>query len=60
MHLWTLGGERPILTVHLVLDHSESAATVLRQATVLLRERFQIVHATLQVEPPDFNIVQQF
>jgi len=56
LHLWTLGGQSPLLTAHLVLDHTENAADVLRSATAALRERFAIEHATLQVEPPDFNI----
>ncbi len=57
LHLWSLGGHHPILTAHLVHDHSLSQAKILRLATETLRERFQIVHATLQIEPPDFNIV---
>jgi cobalt-zinc-cadmium efflux system protein len=56
LHLWSLGGYRPILSAHLVLDHTETAATVLRTAVATLKERFEIDHATLQVEPPDFNI----
>jgi cobalt-zinc-cadmium efflux system protein len=58
LHLWSLGGDRPLLTAHLVLDHSRSGRDVLREATDLLRERFDITHVTLQVEPPDFNVVQ--
>jgi cobalt-zinc-cadmium efflux system protein len=56
LHLWSLGGDTPLLTAHLVLDHTVPAAGVLRDATDQLRERFQITHATLQVEPPDFNV----
>jgi hypothetical protein len=33
---------------------------VLRRATQTLNERFGIEHATVQVEPPDYNIVLQF
>ena len=57
LHLWSLGGRTPLLTAHLVLDHSAPAEAVLRQATRMLRERFEITHSTLQVEPPDYNIV---
>jgi cobalt-zinc-cadmium efflux system protein len=57
LHLWSLGGRVPLLTAHLVTDHSTAPATVLRDATRLLRERYGIEHVTLQVEPPDFNIV---
>jgi cobalt-zinc-cadmium efflux system protein len=57
LHLWSLGGGSPLLTAHLVLDHSEPAEHVLRRATELLAGRFGITHATLQLEPPDYNIV---
>jgi cobalt-zinc-cadmium efflux system protein len=56
LHLWSLGGESPLLTAHLVLDHSRAAPEVLRAATAALRERFGIDHATLQLEPLDFNV----
>lgn len=59
LHLWSLAGGAPLLTAHLVVDHSVPAAQVLRSATAALRERFGITHATLQVEPPDFNIVDE-
>jgi cobalt-zinc-cadmium efflux system protein len=58
LHLWSLGGDSPLLTAHLVLDHSRPAADVLREATAALRERYGITHSTLQTEPPDFNIIQ--
>lgn len=59
LHLWSLGGESPLLTAHLVLDHSRPAPDVLRAATAALRERFEIDHATLQLEPVDFNVTVQ-
>ncbi len=59
LHLWSLGGDNPLLTAHLVLDHSRDGSSVLREATELLRRKFGIRHATLQVEPPDFNIVDR-
>ena len=58
LHLWSLGGDSPLLTAHLVLDHSLSSASVLRTATTMLEERFGIGHVTLQMEPPDFNVIQ--
>ena len=57
LHLWSLGGSSPMLTAHLVLNHSTEASVVLRRATEAVREEFGITHTTLQVEPPDFNIV---
>jgi cobalt-zinc-cadmium efflux system protein len=55
--VWSLAGGTPLLTAHLVVDHSVTAIEVLRQAGRTLRERFGVTHATLQVEPPDYNIV---
>ncbi len=57
LHVWSLGGGVPLLTAHLVVDHGVVQAEVLREASRRLRGRFGIAHATLQVEPPDFNIV---
>jgi cobalt-zinc-cadmium efflux system protein len=57
LHLWSLGGGSPLLSAHLVLDHSLPADRVLREATATLAGRFGVTHCTLQLEPPDFNIV---
>ncbi len=57
LHLWSLSGGRPLLTAHLVVDHSVSSGQVLREATRAVEEKFGIVHSTIQVEPPDFNII---
>ncbi len=57
LHLWSLSGGSPLLTAHLVIDHSVAPADVLRRAVRGLKRRFGIEHATLQLEPPDFNIV---
>jgi len=58
LHLWSLGGDTPLLTAHLVLDGSLPSERVLRRATRLLRERFDIDHATLQLDPPDYNVIE--
>lgn len=57
LHLWTLGGGRTVLTAHLVTDHAEPHGRLLRRATKMLASRFDITHTTLQLEPPDYNIV---
>jgi cobalt-zinc-cadmium efflux system protein len=59
LHLWSLGGESPLLTAHLVLDHSVPGDTVLRDATAALQRDYGIAHTTLQLEPPDYNIIQE-
>lgn len=56
LHLWSLAGGAPLLTAHLVLDHSCPPIEVLREATRVLAARFSITHLTLQIEPPDYNI----
>ncbi len=56
LHLWSLGGNAPLLTAHIVLDLSVKAHEVLRAATVELARLYGIDHVTLQIEPPDFNI----
>ncbi|GAA1507029.1 cation diffusion facilitator family transporter [Nocardioides humi] len=50
LHAWTLTSGMHVATAHLVLVEGADGAGVLRDGQVLLRERFQIEHATLQVE----------
>jgi len=57
LHLWSLGGDSPLLTAHLVLDASLPPDRVLRAATATRRERFDIRHSTLQLDPPDYNLL---
>ncbi|MFQ6170873.1 cation diffusion facilitator family transporter [Oryzobacter sp. R7] len=52
LHVWTLTSGMNVATVHLVADERASSA-VLALATELLRERFGIAHATIQVESRD-------
>ena len=57
LHLWSLGGRAPLLTAHLVVDLSVRGHDVLRTATSELRLLYGIEHVTIQIEPPDFNIL---
>jgi cobalt-zinc-cadmium efflux system protein len=59
LHLWSLAGERPLLSAHLVADGSLDVADILRAATRTLVQRFGITHATLQVEPPELETAQE-
>ncbi|WP_392543834.1 cation diffusion facilitator family transporter [Oryzobacter telluris] len=52
LHVWTLTSGMNVATVHLVAG-GEAAADVLAVSTELLRERFGIAHATIQVESRD-------
>lgn len=56
LHLWSLGGNAPLLSAHLVVDLTVRAHDVLRTATAELAALYGIEHVTLQIEPPDFNI----
>jgi cobalt-zinc-cadmium efflux system protein len=56
LHVWSLAGGSPLLTAHVVVDHSIPAYRVLRAASAALERRFGIIHATIQIEPPDYNI----
>ena len=50
LHVWTLTSGMDVATAHLVASRSASSAEVLEAASRMLRERFHIAHATLQVE----------
>ncbi|WP_404348828.1 cation diffusion facilitator family transporter [Phycicoccus jejuensis] len=50
LHLWTLTSGMDVATAHLVSD--EAGEAVLERAAGVLRERFGIAHATVQVESP--------
>ena len=51
LHVWALASMETALTAHLVLHGSAGSHDgLLREAALLLRERFGIAHVTLQVE----------
>jgi cobalt-zinc-cadmium efflux system protein len=51
LHLWTLTSGMNVATAHLMTAPDVDAHTVLDQARSLMRTRFGVEHATLQVEP---------
>ena len=51
LHVWTLTSEMDVASAHLVTRVDTDAHAVLDQARVVLRDRYAIAHATLQVEP---------
>jgi cobalt-zinc-cadmium efflux system protein len=53
LHLWTLTSGMPVATAHLVTDDQVDTHGVLDAATELLRDRYALEHATLQVESAD-------
>ncbi|GAA3511030.1 cation diffusion facilitator family transporter [Georgenia daeguensis] len=53
LHLWTLTSGMNVATAHLVAADGADQAAVLVAARDVLRDRYGIEHATLQVEPAD-------
>jgi len=53
LHVWTLTSEMDVASAHLMVAVGTDAHGVLDQARLVLRERYRIDHATLQIEPDD-------
>ncbi len=51
LHVWTLTSDMDVATVHLMTGAGIDPHPVLDAARSLLRDRYRIEHATLQVEP---------
>jgi cobalt-zinc-cadmium efflux system protein len=52
VHVWSLTSEMEVASAHLAVAHDEDSQRVLHEARRLLRERFGVDHATVQVEVP--------
>jgi len=50
LHVWSLTDERPMMTLHAVIDESANQDSVLAAIQKRLSERFGVVHATVQLE----------
>lgn len=53
LHVWTLTSGMEVVSAHLSCQPDAAPGPVLTAAQTLLAERYQIEHATLQVEPGD-------
>lgn len=53
VHVWQLAGGRRLATLHARLREDADAHAALAQVQAILREKFQIVHATVQIERRD-------
>lgn len=51
LHVWTLTSEMEVASLHLMTNEQADPHVVLDEAETLLRERYHIGHATLQIEP---------
>ena len=55
LHVWTLTSDMDVASVHLMVRTATDHHQVLDEARDVLRERYGIGHATLQVEPEDHH-----
>jgi cobalt-zinc-cadmium efflux system protein len=55
LHVWTVGSGMVSLSGHVVASDGFADGSLLRSVSGLLAQRFQIEHATIQVEPQDFE-----
>jgi cobalt-zinc-cadmium efflux system protein len=53
VHAWLVGPQETLLTMHASVSAAADHAIVLKDAKVLLAERFGITHATIQIEVED-------
>ena len=53
VHAWLVGPQETLLTMHASVSAAADHALVLKDAKVLLAERFGITHATIQIEVED-------
>jgi cobalt-zinc-cadmium efflux system protein len=51
LHAWTLTSDMEVLSAHLMVATGTDQHSVLDQARTLLRDRYRVAHATLQIEP---------
>jgi cobalt-zinc-cadmium efflux system protein len=55
LHVWTIASGRVSLTGHVVAKEGQGHVALLREISQMLHRRFEIGHATIQIEPPDFE-----
>jgi cobalt-zinc-cadmium efflux system protein len=55
LHVWTISSGRVSLSGHVVCADDRDPGKLLREVSDLLRDRFGIEHATVQIEPADFD-----
>ena len=50
VHVWSLTGEAPVVTLHATVDADTDQQEVLRRILEQLRDRYGVTHATVQLE----------
>lgn len=53
IHCWQAGPQETLLTMHVSVDADADHSSVLKEAKIVLAERFGITHATIQIEAED-------
>ncbi|CAD6188302.1 unnamed protein product [Caenorhabditis auriculariae] len=56
LHLWSIGMDKTAFSVHLALDSQDRAMETVAKARALIRMKFGVAVATVQVEPFDVGI----
>lgn len=59
LHVWTLAGDRLLLSAHVGITRSEDWPKLLVELQTALRDDFGIGHATLQPEPPEYHALAE-
>lgn len=59
VHLWTLTSDMEVASAHVMVAGNSDAHAVLDRARRLLQDRYEVTHATLQVEPEDHEGCEQ-
>ncbi len=55
LHIWTISSGRISLSGHVACETEHDHIKLLQEVTDLLHQRFEISHATIQIETPDFD-----
>jgi len=58
LHIWMIGSGEPVLTAHLTVSPNADRTRLLREATDVLSQRYQLGHVTIQLEKevlPEWN-----
>jgi len=50
LHVWSLSVGKPSLSVHIVAEQEDIAPRILRTATKICQEHFNILHTTIQID----------
>ena len=59
LHIWTITSGRHALTAHVIIDDMQEGPRILRDLRVMLAERFELAHSTIQLEDSSLPTVVQ-